>query len=360
MPSLIKEADRPRKPWRVDWTQLGRRRTTRFATRREAQVFLGDLARGNHVAERTITLNEWVPTWIKTHGLEWEQRTRRDRANEMDRWILPWLGRMRLGDLSRRDIRTWRTAMIEAGATVYAAQHAVKTLTTCLGDAVDDDILPANPCAGLKALQWARLPQEPATLKEVEAVRARMPTSRDRAAVSLLAYAGLRPGELIALRWTDIREHSLVVRRGAGRVTGETKSGSVRTVPILGVLTDDLLALERGEETVLGIANWGNWAGRVWRPSAKAAHVARAPKVLRHTAASLWTAEGRDVQQVANLLGHSTTRLVHDTYGHLFQEAQLAGGQDIQAAAIAARREAIAELENELHDASRSSSSRTA
>jgi integrase len=359
VPSLIKEPSRPRKPWRVDWVQLGRRRTSRFATRREAQVFLGDLARGARASERTIILNEWVPRWIKTHGLEWEPRTRRDRANEMDRWVLPWLGTMRLGDISRRDIRTWRTAMIEAGATVYNAQHAVKTLSTCLGDAVDDDILPANPCAGLNALQWARLPQEPATLKEVEAVRGRMPSARDRAAVSLLAYAGLRPGELINLRWTDVREHSIVVRRGAGRVSGATKSGSVRTVPIIGVLADDLAELERGEGTVLGIASWGNWAGRVWRPAAKAAGVARPPKALRHTAASLWIAEGRDVQQVANLLGHSTTRLVHDTYGHLFQEAQLAGDQDIQAAAGAARREAAAG-KTEPHGTRRSSSSRAA
>jgi len=360
MSSLIKEADRPRKPWRVDWMQLGRRRTTRFATKREAEAFIGDLARGDRVAEKTITLNEWVPTWIKTHGLEWEQRTRRDRANEMDRWVLPWLGKVRLGDLSRRDIRTWRTAMIESGATVYAAQHAVKTLSTCLGDAVDDDILPANPCAGLKALQWARLPQEPATLREVEAVRARMPTVRDRAAVSLLAYAGLRPGELISLRWADVREHSLVVRRGAGRVTGETKSGSIRTIPIIGVLADDLAAFERDDGTVLRIANWGNWAGRVWRPAARAARVARAPKVLRHTAASLWIAEGRDVQQVAHLMGHANTRLIHDTYGHLFQEAQLAGGQDIQAAASEARSQALSQVPAELHDASRSSSSRAA
>ena len=62
MPSLIKEPDRPRMPWLVEWTQLGRRRTTRFATKREAEAFIGDLARGTQVAEKTITMNEWVPT----------------------------------------------------------------------------------------------------------------------------------------------------------------------------------------------------------------------------------------------------------------------------------------------------------
>ena len=39
MPSLRKEPERPRKPWRVDWTGRDRRRhTKRFATRAEAQA----------------------------------------------------------------------------------------------------------------------------------------------------------------------------------------------------------------------------------------------------------------------------------------------------------------------------------
>lgn len=46
--------------------------------------------------------------------------------------------------------------------------------------------------------------------------------------------------------------------------------------------------------------------------------------------------------------------------GTCSREAQLAGGQDIQAAASAARGGAVAALENEGHDASRSSSSRAA
>jgi hypothetical protein len=42
MASLIGE-DRPRRPYRVDWLDRRRRRTRRFATRREAERFIGDL-----------------------------------------------------------------------------------------------------------------------------------------------------------------------------------------------------------------------------------------------------------------------------------------------------------------------------
>lgn len=44
-----------------------------------------------------------------------------------------------------------------------------------------------------------------------------MTLDAERAAlVSVLAYAGLRPGELRALRWGDVRERTILVQRGAG------------------------------------------------------------------------------------------------------------------------------------------------
>ncbi len=39
---------------------------------------------------------------------------------------------------------------------------------------------------------------------EVESIRANVPSARDRALVSVLAYAGLRPEEALALRWPDV------------------------------------------------------------------------------------------------------------------------------------------------------------
>lgn len=341
MPSLIHEPERTRKPWRVDYWDRGRQNTRRFATKREAQALIGDLAKGTHAAGSNMTLRQWVPRWVETHGLEWEARTVKERTETMDTHILPTLGPRRLRELSRRDVREWRGGLIAAGVTPYRAQRAASILSTCLGDAVDDDLIGVNPCVGLRALTWRRGERRPIPLDDVELVRAWMEAPRDRAAVSLMAYAGLRPNEVLALQWEDVQERTLVVRRGAGRQSGETKTGSTRTVPLIGVLADDLQALERGDGLVLGIRNWGNWTGRVWRPARAAAGVDHAAKFLRHTAASLWIAEGRTSREVAYLMGHTTPRLIEEVYGHLFQEAQLARrNPDIQASAAKARRKA--------------------
>lgn len=338
--SLIKEPSRPRKPWRVDWTERGRRRTRRFATKREAEAFIGDLARGQRVEVSRVTVAEWLAHWIRVHGPEWEPRTRRDRARYGDRWIIPHLGSVRLAELTRRDVREWRNEIRRAGATPYTVNVAVRVLSAALGAAVEDDVLIGNPCQGVKPLEAAGRDRDPATLAEVEGIRARLEDPADRLVVSLMAYGGLRPAEVRALQWRDVRDATIVVRRG-GRVSGETKTRSVRSVPIIQAVREDLAAVDRQGDLVVRIPDWDNWTARVFRPARKEAGAGCAPYALRHTAASLWIAEGRPVHEVARLLGHASPALTLSTYGHLFDEAQLADGESMEEAVVRARAHAV-------------------
>jgi integrase len=72
-------------------------------------------------------------------------------------------------------------------------------------------------------------------------VRAGMQSPRDRLLWSLIAFAGLRTEEALALRWEDVREHTLVVDRAFthGEEKG-TKTYQRRTVEIMAPLRADL------------------------------------------------------------------------------------------------------------------------
>jgi len=77
---------------------------------------------------------------------------------------------------------------------------------------------------------------------DVEAIRSSM-TQRDATLVSVLAYAGLRPGEALALKWGDIRDDTIHVSRALS--LGEekaTKTGRSRTVSVIPALRWDLAA----------------------------------------------------------------------------------------------------------------------
>ena len=74
---------------------------------------------------------------------------------------------------------------------------------------------------------------------------------RDATLIPVLAYAGLRPGEALALRWGDLRTRTILVQRAVS--LGEekaTKTSQNRTVRLLGPLKADLaewrLAVGRG------------------------------------------------------------------------------------------------------------------
>jgi integrase len=58
----------------------------------------------------------------------------------------------------------------------------------------------------------------------------------------VLAYGGLRPSELLALRWDAIRERTLLVERAAdnGKIKPTKGTGRARTVRLLGPLAADL------------------------------------------------------------------------------------------------------------------------
>jgi integrase len=163
---------------------------------------------------------------------------------------------------------------------------------------------------------------------------------RDATLVSVLAYAGLRPGEALALRWGDVGERTILVDRAValGDVKG-TKTGKRRSVRLLAPLAvdlaewrlargrpdDDALVFPRKDGRVWMEEDWRNWRQRVFAPVATAVGLDRfRPYDLRHSFVSLLFAEGRTVIEVARQAGHSPTMALA-TYGHVIEE--LEGGE---------------------------------
>ena len=187
------------------------------------------------------------------------------------------------------------------------------------------------------------------TAEEVERIRAEMPTARDRAMVSLGAYAGLRPQEVLALSWDAVRERVLWIDSaddGHGQVK-DTKTRLARSVPIVPSLAEDLDRLRPkapfGEALVVTGARQGpldlkNWRSRVWHPALQRAGVKRAvPYDLQQTFASPMIYGGASVVEVAAPVGHARPTLTLERYAHLFADADGAPRVPLAEATTAAR-----------------------
>ena len=176
---------------------------------------------------------------------------------------------------------------------------------------------------------------------------------RDATLLSMLAYAGLRPGEALALRWRDVRERTLLVERAVSLgAEKDTKTAAHRTVRLLSPLVADLrewkmragrpgdgeLMFPGHDDRPWSEAAYQSWRRRAFARAVKTAGIEHAtrPYDLRHSFASLLLHEGRSVIYIARQLGH-TAQLTLSTYGHVIDELEDQPRQDAEAAILAAR-----------------------
>jgi integrase len=189
----------------------------------------------------------------------------------------------------------------------------------------------------------------------------------DACLVALMSYAGLRPGEALALTWADIGQRTLAIDKAVS--LGEeapTKTGGVRSAPLMEQLADDLLELRRArgwpEDDQLIFPNrddghwspsqYNNWRNRVWKPvmdklasgEPPQPRLAEAvPYDCRGSFVSLHLRSGASPIEVARWAGHSPQVM----YGHYANVIDELVGQPVIPVAeqITQAREVVAELE---------------
>jgi integrase len=352
--SVKKRGQRYQVRWRAD----GKHCSKSFSRRQDALAFEIEQRRAAQLGAFAVaspsrqTFGDWLTEWWATDSVVWAAATRTHRQDALKRWIRPYLDDVKLRDLGSRRVREWRSRILDDGATPSTANHALAVLSAACGAAVKDGRLPSNPVSGIRKLPVMVSRPRALVPLEVEQIRAAMPSERDRLAVSILAYAGLRPSELVALTWTAVSDRLIRVERSYSY--GELRMGktatAIRTVEIVQPLADDLAAFRpaRPEPGALvipnergGFVDWRVWRRRVWYPACDRAGVTPRPSPYdcRHGFVSMLLHEHRSLPYVSAAVGHSSgASMTLDKYAHALHEAQLATAVSMVDAIMDARR----------------------
>jgi integrase len=137
-------------------------------------------------------------------------------------------------------------------------------------------------------------------------------------------YAGLRRGDLTALRWEDVdlAEGVIRVRRGWDHVEGEIAPKSRegrRNVPVPAPLREVLLEHSMSTPDRMRVFRSASWVNEAVRRARHTFAVAELTPVdlhtCRHTCASFLIAAGVNVKAVQGFLGHANIRVTLDFYG---------------------------------------------
>lgn len=256
--------------------------------------------------------------------------------------ILPALGHLRLSAVSQRAVQDLVDDLVRSGLSPSTTHNTVMPLRAVYRRALAREDVVANPTAGLSLPAGAERRSRVAQPAEADALIAALP-ERDRPLWATALYAGLRRGELQALRWSrvDLEAGIIRVTNGWDRKTGliEPKSRAARRrVPLPASLRHHLLAQRlRHEPADDGYVFSASGAvpfdpptiARRARRAWTAAGLERiALHECRHSFASYMIAAGVNLKALSTYLGHSSITVTLDRYGHLFP------GNEREAAAL--------------------------
>jgi integrase len=212
-------------------------------------------------------------------------------------------------------------------------RNAIMPLRVVFKRALRDELVAVNPCAGLELPANRQRRERAATSEDATKLIGTLAAPFDRALWATALYAGLRRGELMALRWSDVDLHEGAIRveraydpKAEQYVATKSRAGR-RRVPIAAALRHAFLE----HQVAFGAFDPdGLVFGESGRPFDDEAARNRArdewtavglePIGLheaRHTAASVMIAAGVNVKALSEFLGHASITITLDRYGHL-------------------------------------------
>ena len=328
-------------------------------TKRDADRCLTELLKrrddGVPVAYSQQRLGEWINEWLSTWRNNISERTRSDYQRIFRRYLRDEVLSRKLSRLTPEDIQDLVNELSHRGLSSRTVRMLHGGLRACLNTALRLGKVPRNvatlvdlPARGHRELRCCTPEEAQEFLEAAEAEqRIRDGTDHSQACFSALfitlLLTGIRPGEALALRWSDLNGSDLRVQRaqtvGANnkKLIASTKTGRSRVLPLgeralrtlqqhrvrqakwklmLGAMYEDqglIFANETG-----GLLDAQNIVNRHFKPLLKRVGL---PPIrlydLRHSHATLLMAAGEHPKVVQERLGHSTITLTLDTYTHV-------------------------------------------
>jgi integrase len=292
------------------------------------------------------SVSEYMTHWLEDFAkANLASRTYHNYKLQIREQIVPAFGKMKLSKLDTPNIQALYTVKLQDGLKPASVRYIHAVLRCALEKAVDLKLIARNPAASARP---PKIRQEEITPLDVEQVQVLLEAAKgDRfeCLYVLSLMCGVRMGESLGLRWSDVdleagslRIHRQLqrVREGGGLVFSEPKNASRRTIDLPQRTLEALISHRKRQielqlragakwqdndlvfSTTIGTAvDAQNVVNRHFKPMLRRAGL---PDIrwhdLRHTCATLLLSRGTHPTYVQKLLGHASVQLTLDRYSH--------------------------------------------
>ncbi|MFF1321201.1 tyrosine-type recombinase/integrase [Streptomyces chartreusis] len=309
---------------------------------------LAKVDQGVPVPTRSAKLSEWLPYWLDNVIKPRRKLSTYDKYEAHVRlYLVPLLGAKRLESLGVADVRRF-LVRLEKETTAATAKESHRVLRSALSSACREELITRNVAKLVEPPRTDNRELKPWTLNETLDFLAASRKDPLYAAFVLAIAMGLRRGEIVGLRWSDLDldNRVLYVRQQTQRRRGvlyddDPKSRRRRAVP-LPALCIAPLRWHRMRQATARIKAGEKWhqsdyvfatrTGRqveprnIYRSFTRVAESAGLRVIrlhdARHGTATLLTAAGVAPRVVMEILGHSQISITMDVYTHVVQDTQ--------------------------------------
>ncbi|MEW2605664.1 site-specific integrase [Streptomyces sp. NPDC047916] len=312
------------------------------------RALLAKVDQGVPVSTRSGKLSEWLPYWLDNVVKPRRKLSTYDKYEAHVRlYLVPMVGGKRLESLGVADVRRF-LVQLENKTTEATAKESHRVLRTALTAACREELVSRNVASLVEPPRAKSRELSPWSLDETLTFLAAARKDPLYAAFVLAITMGLRRGELVGLRWTDVdlENRVLYVRQQTQRRRGvlyddDPKGRRRRAVP-LPVMCIASLRWRRMRQVDAKARAGQSWqdgghvfvtrTGRpveprnVYRSFTRVAESAGLRVIrlhdARHGCATILTAAGVAPRVVMEILGHSQISITMDVYTHVVQATQ--------------------------------------
>lgn len=329
-------------------------------TERETLRKLNDLKRsreqGQDLTLKPRTFGDWLDEWMRLKERDGTRAsTLQNYRRLIENHVRPALGKVQLDKLTPTVVRKLLAQKTDAGLSATTVRHLHGLIRNALADAEREELVYRNVARAVRPPALNRQERRALTLDEARKLLQVLDGHRLEALYVCALTVGLRRGELLGLRWSDVDfdAGTLAVRQTVLRVDGQLRfdrpktDRSLRTVPVPAP-TLDLLRQHRDRQVVERVSAGERWQDfglvfasklgtptepdnldRTWYKIRSAAGLDWLRlHDLRHACATFLLASGASPRTVMNLLGHSQIALTMNTYAHVLPEIERAAVDD--------------------------------
>lgn len=329
------------------------------ATKKEAdqelRAILTQLDNGTYVAPNKRTLADFIEQdWLPSLSSDLRPGTVALHELNCRAYIIPALGGKALQNVTPRDLAALKAQLLDSGRrdgeglSVSAVTNIWKTLRGIFRDAQRLGLRQNNPVENVKAPKRSTGKDDSSEIETwtADEMRQFLETAGDDrlfAAWLLAATTGMRRGEILGLRWSDISlargevaiHRTLVLVKNKPTWSEPKTRRSRRSIPLspeavsalrahrVAQAEDRLLLGEGYEDDDLVFCHPngtpihpGTFTDYFHRISKRAGIPRRTFHAVRHTFATLALETDVHIKVVSEILGHSSVAITLDTYSH--------------------------------------------